>query len=454
MPIIEDTPLTPPVEKPVPVQVTAPEFRGVTVNSRYEAVTSLLTHIEGASWTVNYYSQVLGLDNALSGQNLDRPAAYQQYKLIQDFEFKVTTSLNTTQDQNTKEFNVTGQAHVYPCGLVPNEGDCFIADVGDGREAVFEITGSEKRSIYRDGAYIVDYKIVAWSEQDNRIQDLNSKVVQTLHLTTGMMDNGQRGLMDISDYQLSVKLQVYHDEIVDYYFSRFMSRDLRTLILPGQDNLVYDPFLTRAVLAMLRDEQHPNIKLIRELNVHEDQNYNVSNIWTALLKKRRKELIGSMQKVGLVNCRAFSRDPVLNSVRYAGVDFVVYPIPTFTPLDYEHGNQTKLLSSVVIKPTHTQLVDLFDLIQIDDLNGLPSFEAPAINRSNADTYVFSPQFYQRTSPGQSALELAFQNYLDDKAIPLKLLLQLCVSYTSWAPLDQFYQIPFLLAMVRGALRRM
>jgi hypothetical protein len=397
---------------------------------------------------------VLGKDNALSGQNLDRPAAYQQYIKVVDLELKVTTPLNTTQDQQTKEFHVTGQANVYPCGLIPNDGDCFLADVGDGREAVFEITNSEKRTILKDGAYIVDYKLVAYSEQDFRINDLNTKTIKTVKYVPDMIENGQRGLVDIDDYNLIAKLEEYHAELVDYYFTRFMSKEHRVLVLPGQDYLIYDPFLTKAVLAMLRDANHPNIKLVRELNVQEDDNYLTSNIWTALQKKRRKELVGSMQKVGLVSARAFSRDPSMNSIRYAGVDYVVYPIDPVKSIDYQQHDQSKPLSSVTIKGTRTQLVDLFDVISVTELNGLPSFDAPVINRSQNDTYVFSPQFYHHINPGQSALELAFQNYLDDKAIPLRMLLQMCISYTSWAPLEQFYQMPFLLAMIRGAIRRM
>jgi hypothetical protein len=454
MPIIEDTPLTPPINPPVAVKVVADEFRGVTVDTRYEPIESLLTHIEGASWSVNYYSQVLGKDNALSGQNLDRPAAYQQYKLIVGLELKVTTPLNTTQDQQTKEFHVTGQANVYPCGLIPNEGDCFLADVGDGREAVFEITNSEKRTIMRVGAYIVDYKLVAWSDQDARIVDLNAKTVQTVKYVADMLENGQHGLVDIDDYDVMTKLEQYHAELVDYYFTRFMSQERRTLLVPGQDYVVYDPFLTRSVLSMLRDANHPNIKLVRELNVQEDDNYLTPNIWTALQKKRRKELVGAMTKVGLVTAQAFSRDPVMNSIRYAGVDYVVYPVNAVKSIDYQRYDQSKPLSDTVIKATPSQLVSLADVIQISELNGLPNFDAPAINSSQSDTYVFSPQFYQAVNPGQSALELAFQNYLDDRAIPLRMLLQLCVSYTSWTPLEQFYQMPFLLAMIRGAIRRM
>jgi hypothetical protein len=454
MPIIEeDAPGAIPPEKPVPVQITAPEYRGVTVDSRYTPATSLLTHVEGASWTVNYYSQVLGADNALSSQNLDRSAAYQQYKLIVGLELKVTTPLNTTQDQNTKEFSVTGQAHVYPCGLTPNEGDCFIADVGDGREAVFEITNTEKRSIYKDGAFIVDYKLIAYSDQDSRAADLTQKTVETLYYDRGRADNGQRALIHSSDYVIMQKLRGYYSEMVDFYFSRFYSKNLATLILPAQEYAVYDPFLTHAVLGMFRDEPHPNIRKIRELNVSEDDNYSTPNIWTALQNKRRKELIGGMENVGLVSVRQFSINPVLNSVRYSGVEYVVYPIDPVKSEDYRRRDLTKTLASYPVELTPTRLVELTDLIQITDFDGLPTFDAKAINPTQRDTYVFSPEFYSQASLGQSALELAFQHYLDDKAYNMKLLLQLCVSYTSWAPLEQFYQMPFLLAIVRSAIGR-
>lgn len=454
MPIIEDTPQTPPIKQPVPVQVAAPEYRGVVVDTAYTPATSLLTHIEGASWTVNYYSQVLGLDNALSGQNLDRPAALQQYKRIQHLELKVTTPLNTSQDQQTKEFSVTGQANVYPCGLIPNEGDHFIADVGDGREALFVITNSEKRSIYKDGAFIVDYSLVSYSDQDNRIQDLNTKVVEDLVYQADFLEHGQRPLITTDEFTLVKKLRAYYAELVDFYFGRFMSRNLRTLLLPGQDYAIYDPYLTHAVLQMFRDEAHPNIKLIRELNVQEDDNYQLPTIWTALLTKRRKALLGAMSKVGIVRANTFSSDPMMNSVRYSGVDYVIYPVDPDKSEDYRRKDGTKGLAGIDINLPTGRLKSLVDILQIDELDGLPSFDAPAINPSQQDTYVFSPNFYQRSNPGQSALELAFQDYLDEKALNLRLLMKLAVSYTSWTPLEQFYQLPFLMVLIRASIRRM
>jgi hypothetical protein len=455
MPIIEeDAPGALPPERPIPIQVAAPEYRGVTVDSRYESVRSLLTYIEGSKWQVNYYSQVLGKDNALSSQNLDRSAAYQSYRMIEGLILKVTTPLNTTQDQQTKEFSVTGQANLIPCGLVPNEGDCFIADVGDGREAVFEITNTEERSIYRDAAYIVDYKLIAYAEQDARIADLNTKTVERLHYDSEQAHNGNVSLIHTDDFTLLKKLRAYYAEMVDFYFSRFMSKKLRTLVLPAQQYAIYDPFLTHAVLSMFRDENHPNIKLIRELNVAEDDNYGTPTIWSALHTRRRKELLNGMTHTGLVSSRMFSKDPVLNSIRYSGVEYVVYPVDPVKSEDYQRRDLSKIMAPWSIQLSPTRLVSLTDLIQITELNGLPSFDAPAMHPSQKDTYVFSPQFYSQTNPGQSALELAFQAYLDDKPYNMKLLLQLCVSYTSWAPLEQFYQMPFLMAIVRSATGRL
>lgn len=454
MPIITDTSSTPPVEAPVSVKTVAPEFQGVTVDTKYTPLTSLLSHIEGASWTVNYYSQVLGKDNALAGQSVDRSAVYQQYKLIEGLELKVTTALNTTQDTTTKEFTTSGQANIYPCGLIPNEGDHFIADVGDGREAVFEITSSEQRSIRKDAAYTIDYVLVSYSEQDNRIADLNSKVVEYLHYVADFLIHGQNPFITTDEKVQLDRLALAYSEVMSYYFTRFVSRDLRTLVLPGQELSMYDPFLTSTVLKMFRDENHPNIKFIRELNVGEDDNYALPNIWTALLYKRRLDLTDAMQRVGLVSSGSFTLDPMMDSLRYSGVRYAVYPADPNKSEDYLRADLTKSLTDVVIKVTKPEITSLYQTIKVSSITAVPDDIAPVILPSLQDTYVFSPAFYSNTRPGQSALELMFQNYLDEKAYDLAVLEQAASTYRTWGVLEQFYQLPFLMTLMRSAIRRM
>lgn len=455
MPIVTDTPKTPPVEAPVPVKVASPAFRGVTVDTKEQSPALTMTHVAGSSWTVNYYSQVLGADNALSNQSLDRDPTQQQYRLIQNLEIKVTSALNTTQNNEDKAFHTEGNATVYPCGLVPNEGDCFIASLLDGREALFTVTTSNKASVYRGSAYPISYEQVAFSEQDARIFDLNNKVVENLYFNRDYLLHGQNPLITYSEQQLLDELTGVRERIIAYYFKKFFSHEYSTLLLPGQEYSIYDHFLTKHVLMWFRDVKHPNIKFIRQLNMGDDDNFNASNVFTMMHTKSRDELFGAMKKVGLVSRNSFIIDPMMDNIRYSGVDMAVYPADPDKTEDYRRHDQSKILLETGIKKPEVRIQSLFDLIKVDELYGLPNNQAPVINPAG-DTYVFSNAFYQniRNGSGQSALELAVQDYLDGKQFNLTMLFDIAKTYTSWNVLDQFYQLPFLMVLIQSAIRRM
>ena len=164
------------VEQPNTVRSSPPESKGVVVDTRYESKANLLTHVEGSSWNVNYYSQVLNADNAPIGQQVDRNAIYQQYTFIEMFELKVTQPLTSSQDSTTKEMTLIGTANVYP-HVIPNRGDMFIADVGDGRTAIFKVTSCERKSIFKDTCYSIDYILTNYTTKELRA-DLDNKVIK------------------------------------------------------------------------------------------------------------------------------------------------------------------------------------------------------------------------------------------------------------------------------------
>lgn len=455
MPLVNDTPSTPPVEVPTPVHITKPSYRGVAVDTKYTPAKSLLTHVEGSSWTVNYYSQVLDSDTALSGQNQDRSAVYQQYRLIQRFEMKVTSPLTQSQDQGTGNMTLTGQANLYPSGVIPNNGDMFVADIGDGRQGVFRITSSEQRSIYKDTAYIVDYTLLDYMDAE-RQADFDSKTVEWLTFVLDFLTTGQNPLVVTSDYIILDKLQRAYTETAREYLRRFVSNEYRTLIMPGQKHSVYDPFLTRAVLKAFDSDDGIQLQKIRELNIGEDDNMFSTTIWDALLSKKRSRLKLAIRKVGLVNSVLFTRDAMMESIRYSGVKFVVYPIdPERSEDDIRSGAHKTISDSNFITPTPNRLTRLLDMITVTELNGFPAMDVTAVNpMTESSYYVLSQAFYERSPVGQSALELCVQNYLDDRAINLPTLLRLAENYTAWPLLEQFYQVPILLMMIRAAIRRM
>lgn len=454
MPIVPENPNNLPAPQPEPVRVASERYRGVTVDSRYQSATSLLTHLEGMSWTVNYYSQIVDKDNALSGQNLSRSPVYQQYKRINRLELKVVTGLNQSSQDNHKSQTLAGQARTFPCGLIPNEGDMFVADIGDGREGVFRIILSDALSIYKDTAYLIDYELVDYSEEI-RAADLDSKVVENVYYVSDFMNHGQNPFISDQDYENMRRLHSYLEDIASEYFRRFVSREYATLIIPGQRHAIYDPFLTKAVMSIFASDSFVDLKRVRQLNCDEDLNFYTSTLWDALTLKKRGRLKGGSQAMGLLSARSFNSDAMMEGVRFSGVHYVVYPRDPEGAEDDVRTGRMRILSDEKLNAAPTRMIDLFDLINVTTLHGLPNREADPVNFITAESpYVLSKAFYRQETVGQSSLEIQTQLYLDSKAMNLDTLCHLAETHTSWPLLDQFYQLPVLLILIRSAIRRM
>ena len=104
----------------IPV-VQGPDAQSTLVDTKYVPMTSLVTFIEGSSYTVNYYSQVLGQDTALYSHDPGQSRLYEQYKKINQLEIKLDGPLSVNQDDDSKRFAVTGSATMHSL-VIPNHG--------------------------------------------------------------------------------------------------------------------------------------------------------------------------------------------------------------------------------------------------------------------------------------------------------------------------------------------
>jgi hypothetical protein len=449
MPIVNDDPQAPagPVHK---VEIAAPET--VVVDTRYVPTASLLTNIEGSSWTVNYFSQVLTGDAAVQGQQPTLDPLYQSYRLIKDFELKVSQPLSNTQDQQTMTMKVTGAANVYPF-LIPNVGDMFIADVGDGREGLFKITMSERRSIFRDTCYTVDYELVSFADAD-RFGDLYSKVVLTLQFVKDYLQHGQNPLLALDTFERVQRLSDRYHEMVENYFHSFVSRKFKTLCLPGQELPTYDHFLVQEMPKWFSTWDAAQLRELRVLNVDDDPAMRSLTLWQLLTRKEPQRLSQLSKQWGLVSARCFERNPMLEGIYWTGVEKVLYPLDPTATLDQEQ--------TVVPKPLLDETLVLLEepLLELQTLLG------PALGVDNdpwpesvlihpvmtTDSYVFSPAFYARATTGQSKLELAVWQYLQNQAIDHQLLLQFTETYHVWGPLERFYYVPIVALLIKASVR--
>lgn len=451
MPIVNDEDLTATVVAPPKLQIAAPEYRGVVVDTRHESLSNLLTHIEGSSWTATYYSQVLNDDSQVQGQQVTLDPIYQQYRLVRDFELKVSSPLSTSQDEQTGSMQVRGSANAYPV-LIPNVGDQFLADIGDGREGIFKVISSEAKSIYKTKCYAIEYVLVDYSTEERR-GDLNAKTVQTLHFSRDMLNYGQYPLIEEEAYHQHEKLVAHYKELTGIYFQSFTSAETRTLVVPGQPELTYDHFLNQAMRSYFNTWDAPELISMRTMNVGEDAALKSITLWTVLGQRAPKLLKLAAREMGLVSTRMFNKAPMHEGIYWSQLQKVVYPKEPTTTVNFEAAVLPKIVSDDVLVNSPSQIRNLADLLTQTELDGLPYIGAPLLHPVTMDScYVFSQAFYERAALGQSKLELLVHDYLDGKAIDRKVLLALCETVHSWGGLERFYYLPVVLLLIKATVR--
>jgi hypothetical protein len=479
MPIVAPDDDQPPSPKSSVVQIAKPEYKGVTVDTKVEPVQNILSHVGGSSWTVNYYSQALDLDSATQGQGQGTSPVHQQYRLIKGMELKVTTALTTSQNPDTNGMLVTGEANVYPF-VIPNIGDMFLADVGAGREGVFEVTNVTRLSVFKQSVHSIEYKMMGYSDTvvesgGSKVNDLNRKVVQTFQYDKDFIKFGQNPLIFEDDYEHIEYLRRNYKMILDRYFKTFISKELGTVILPGQDSPTYDHYITRLLNSIFSAWDTKEVQNLKVLNVDDDYALQATSVWDALLKRDRLGMADVFLKVGKVYAYEFTTDPMLEGVHWSGVNELIYPTdPTLTvdyksmePLKLVNGNSiqkgpSRLSASALLPepiPLYETIIQALDGYNLLDEEGNLVYEPiilpPIIHRTMKDNfYVFSEDFYKnnRIVGKQSQLELMVQDYLDDKVLSFKRLKSFCEDMANWNTLDRFYYTPVLLMLMKAAIR--
>jgi hypothetical protein len=453
MAIVEDpvppTPVLPTSSLPV---VAKEPYSSVTVDTKVIPSSALLTHVEGSRWTVDYYSQILTNDSALAGEMVNRNPIYQQYRLIQRLELRVTSPLNTSQDTATKSLNITGTANLYGF-IMPNEGDMFIANIGDGKEGIFRILMSERKTIFKDTIHVIEYKLIDYVTPERK-SDLTSKVVDTFVFSKDFLTYGQNPLIRYEDNILIEKLTDYYYSLAKRYFDTFISNEYKTLLVPGQDRPIYDHFLTKFVMSSFTAYDINMVRNIRLMNLDDDYVMKSTTIWDMLKDKDVSMFKYCIKKAGLISARSFTKDPMMEGIYHSGIQYVLYPKDyTILPVDYQVSHAAKPLSGEVLQDPPSPITNLADLIVDTEYQGLTLPANPGIRKVLVDDYyVFSSYFYNKDKANMSILELLVFDYLDGKAIDNRLLFSLCETSHAWGALERFYYSIIILILIRSSIK--
>jgi hypothetical protein len=450
MPLYEDTEEAPTNPKQDVVQAFKPTIKTAVIDTRYTPQSDQIAYIEGSSWVVDYYSQILDANDELNGQDTSAPAPLRQYKRIWSMELKVVQDLSQVSqgDPGNQELVVQGSANVYPF-LVPQVGDMFRAGIPDGREGIFKVTRSERRQMTAETVHVIEYQLVAANDQA-RIFDLEQKTIVTYYFVKDFLLNLQNPLLEEETYHASKKLEVFYYDMIHLYFTQFFSRETMTLVVPEQKGYTYDHGITDFVKAIMNSFDDVHISSIRQLNIGDDGAISAPSLWTMLERRDPKLMKFITTKTGLVGRKAFHRSALLAGMRYTGIERIVYPLDAKRGVDYHYGKEYE-------KPV------------MDDniLSTMPAYVPPGAPEEGqvglmpvikpvdmAQSYVLSTAFYTRANTGLSLLEKLTLEYLDFKIIDATNVLKLCEDSYDWGPVEKFYYFPIVLMLIRYNLRRL
>lgn len=458
MSAVQITDVAPAVDIAVPtaIQETQPHVkplraRSNIIDTRYVPLSHIVVNAAGTPWTVDFFGQVLGEDTEVGPVQFNGLAVYNQYVNIKHLEIRVDEPLKEVIDPETNETRIEGTAKWYN-NIYVNVGDAFLVDIGDGREGVFQVTEVNKGSSFQDALYRATYVLIDYAEGTAAYREqLEVRVVDTKVFDKELLSANKNPLLVDADYVTRDKVKYEFTRSVRSYLKDFYSREHRTLIVPGDNLKIYDRFLIKFLQAVLDTVDNPEVKHLTALNISDGEGVDAFQIWTAIkeLDEGLVDIINQKMWVLLVN--AFNRIPYFASIRYSGLDGVLYPNNSYPGIVGNVATGYGSAPWVVVDENHPDfeaydpLPDFVNVLN-EDLEVAPPMIHPV---TRDDYYILSNEFYNNLE-GQSALEIILRKVMRKETIKHQWLLDLANASKDWRSLDRFYYLPIIIALLKNS----
>lgn len=384
--------------------------------NKERAYESLLSHISGMKWRVDYFNQIIG-SNSKTSSHFTGLKTIQQYRRIKNAVVYLQSSLDSNVNVNelTLEFIVN-------FGITPNQGDMVVAKLIGGREAAFKVERVEKRHYQDHEVYYCSIKFNYFTNKNKETYtDLLEKISEHLIYDQNYVRTFGSPILLEKDYIDISALKRLKRSLIKFYFNNFVDKEYK-VINPFNSYIsgfkVVDPFL--------------NNFLRKTIEVEESTKYTEANL--------------------LVNYNI--------------------PIYTYTILDAILERDSDYLDNI----THTELgigkipvnkgaSNVYDLGYLK-LNGVVGFDNNLTNftdkllRVNTEEtplrdklndlkpYIFTSNFYKNIPELMLPIELLIQDYLIGEIIQPDKIYNLVKDYTKWSRYEQFYLIPIVIRILK------
>lgn len=442
MPIASYTPRAPALPPPEPLAIRPPSDAGVLIDNDVTPFTSLLGYIEGRPWTVEaYYQQVVGETDELKDFDPALPSALQPYVKISQLELRVQSPLESSQDPGTGAVTVSGEAVLYP-PFVANVGDIFIATTALAELTLFRVTESTRKTFTKLSCYQIRYEVARYlAAGDPDYLVLEDRVIREEVFVKDRLVQGLSPTLQPKTFKALADLQHAYEALIEDYFRTFYHPNTATLLLPGQTELVYDPFLVDYVAKTAPIHLAPELGQLRRLPNTVFEGFKRPTLWLGLLERDPRLIPQMAEAMRIITVRSFPTQIHVATLAHVGIRWVLYPTVVdlsvypakLTPLDVHYTLQTTTYGPGYAAP-------------------LEDPDPPLISGVDpTGSYVLSPLFYQKAD-GLPSLERYVWDYLEGKALDAVLLAQLVTAYPAWRRMEQFYLGPVLWTLLLGAIQ--
>lgn len=449
MPVMNEPPSEEQLEKPN--LVIEPEaYKTQVVDTRKEAYSGLSTYIGGMKWACDYYSQVQGRDSAAASFQYDLPFAYGQYRVIRGFEIVVQDQLSSNQNSgDTRGFNMSGSGMIYSI-VTPQQGDVFVADVGNGRNAIFMITSTDRKSIYAESPTAVTYKASHFADAAI-MKELTERVVETLFFQKDNYRNGVKSLLAMEEVNIIQTLGESYHRLLNLYLRDFYSQRFHTLLVPGQQVPTYDPAAVKFVRSILPHEAHPLVSQIDELGVSHEVFSDELTVFDAIINRDATLIYSVSKKMAISPISRYRTYPWMASIAYSGIKQVVSPVTVAFSVNNENYLPHASIPFEKANVRQDDIDSLLPMLGLVDEEPKPAEPGSAfIHRIvQDDYYIFTRAFYEDTE-GKSVLEQMTLDRLRGLSIDLGKLVEVADYARKMDNLERYYYIPIILTLIKLA----
>ena len=480
------------------VTVADKEYQHSIVDTKIHPLNSLITHVEGASRVVDYYSQVLGGNEEPQKYSPALGPQLQQYRLIKDLEIK-QTDFSFSFEAEYNEATATGTATIYP-PLIPNFGDMFIADIGQGLVGFMVVTNVEKKSIFKQACYEIDFALERILDNKGEVDVINQKVVETYHFIKDFILYGQNPLLVESEFLLLKDSKRILAEAIDDYLNEFYSRELTCLTVPGYGKPTYDPFAVKAFVEVVEMSSTRKAMKMNVRNTDELKEFWENSIWAALISPSQHQHRQLWKRARPVSINAFNIHPRINSIRFSGYDQCIKPLDKLENVDAyyklsDKGDQgfygwfinrvnpiTASGSAIngiqskngacwckVQNWYHHHHDKLHPWDPMCHLSNIEQYQhtchdpdCPCVCHQPIDddqitdtnSYIFNPSFYNDELPSADGFEQLVKSHLQMRTVDPALVNQLLLQRATWTPQQRYYKMLVLIIILIAAVRSM